>query len=520
MNLNDSVRARSELEQAIATGQPTEIARAAMFHLWPLLADHTELLITTVTKLELSHLERFPVLRLIHPRTAVLARASQPFKPLLLADEARRLGPDEIDFLIATQMIAFRTSGDIDAAVVYARRLEGRLATVRVEARDRLDGPLWYFHHQIGSTLLTAGDSAGALLSFATARQLGRLSAQPDAERTALGRIALAHALRGSLVEAERALAEARGMVAPTSANVTASISTEHTTAALIAVARLDSDLDARLEALSPYDSIDLTWPFVLLCRVRAFLAQNRPDDALELIRLTRDAHPVHSSTSYAQDVIVSTTIDTLAGVGSVGAARRFAAEHTRAGGSPGMLARLAIARLMLRDAKWDAAAAELRLMSADPDPAQRAESTILLGWFEVAVGAGLSRDTAILVHRVLRRRDYRRLVTIAPRALLRQVRELIPAEAVTDFDAAISGLPQAEIIGRPRLTPGETRVLHALADHRSTKDMATAFGVSSNTIKTQLRSLFRKLESGTRDEALRAAWRHGFIRAGSTSEA
>ncbi len=60
--------------------------------------------------------------------------------------------------------------------------------------------------------MLAAGDSGRALLEFATARQLGKFSGQEYAERMALARTALAHAIRGTLSEAERALAEAEAM--------------------------------------------------------------------------------------------------------------------------------------------------------------------------------------------------------------------------------------------------------------------------------------------------------------------
>lgn len=52
-------------------------------------------------------------------------------------------------------------------------------------------------------------------------------------------------------------------------------------------------------------------------------------------------------------------------------------------------------------------------------------------------------------------------------------------------------------------LSPRELAVLRALASHRSRADVAVALHVSENTVKSQLRSVYRKLEVTTREEAI-----------------
>lgn len=505
MNLNDPHRAREEFTRAVDTGDPDTIARVAMFHIWPLLTAHTELLISSVSVLTEPVLERYPVLRLVHPMTAVLARTTRPFKPLIYSDEARSMRPEEVDFLILTQIIAFRTSGDVAAALMYSKRLADRIQNVRIESRDRLDGPLWFFHHQIGSTFLAAGDSSSALLEFASARQLGRMSAQPDAERVALGRIALAHAVRGAHADAQRALNEARSLATPTPAHVTSSVSTENTTAALIAVDRIDDDLEDLLAKLSPYDSTDLTWPFALLARTRAFLVRQQPDDALEAIRLARDSHPAQPG-SFAFDVIGAAWIKALLETGDVILARRAAEEYA----AGGILTRLATVRLSLRDGKRDVAANELRAIAQDQTlgPAQRAEAVLLSGWLELASTDGLDRESAAQMYRVVRRPENRRLSALMPQQLVERVRDRLPDEARAEFDDVMGTSPHFEMDERPALTVSEVRVLHALLDGDSTAAIAARFHVSPNTIKSQLRSLFRKLGCSSREEAVRIATR------------
>lgn len=61
-----------------------------------------------------------------------------------------------------------------------------------------------------------------------------------------------------------------------------------------------------------------------------------------------------------------------------------------------------------------------------------------------------------------------------------------------------------------PRLSPGEVELLARLPSRATQAQMAAELGVSTNTIKTRLRRLYRKLDVSGRDEAIAAAarWR------------
>ena len=140
MNLIDETRARQELERAIADGTAEEIAKAAMSNLWPLCSAHPELLLSTINDLPAKVLERFPVLRVFHPMTPVVARTA-PYKPLGRPDDTRDRHPDELDATLLGQMIAARQSGNISAAQSYADRLESRLGQTTTDGRTRTGGP-------------------------------------------------------------------------------------------------------------------------------------------------------------------------------------------------------------------------------------------------------------------------------------------------------------------------------------------------------------------------------------------
>ncbi|GAA1918785.1 hypothetical protein GCM10009775_09170 [Microbacterium aoyamense] len=505
MNLTDEGQAERELRRAVSSGRPETIARAALANIWPLYSAHFDLLTSTVEALPGAVLERYPVLKILHPMTPVLARATRPFKPLVSPDEARTMSPDELDILTVVQMVGFRFSGDVAAALIYARRLEDRIVQVRVESRERTDGPLWFYHHQIGSTLLAAGDSSRALLAFATARQLGRFSQQPYAERLALGRAALAHAMRGSLDEADLALTDARTQPTPSRAHAAASRMTEATAAAIVAVERMSDDLDDLLAALEPYDSIELTWPFALLARARAFSARQRPDEAIEAVRLASDAHPFQHG-SVATDIINAASIDALWALGDATAARRIA-ESTAA---PGRLTRFAAVRLALLDARPDAAARGILELSRDPalGPGHRAELLLLSTWQDFVRGDDVDPEAAAHVARLAAKRGIRRLLATMPAQLIDAVRARLSVADCEVFDSATDRLAHLDLPRRPSLTGSEARVLGALPKHPTTAELAAAFHVSPNTIKTQLKSLYRKLGCTNRDDAIKVAAR------------
>ncbi|GAA1542958.1 DNA-binding CsgD family transcriptional regulator [Microbacterium ginsengiterrae] len=500
MNFHDVAAAKLELDRARKAGNPDGIAAAAMNNFWPLYCSHYDELIAAIQSLPARDLDRYPMLRATHPMTRVMAQSGRPYKPLIYQDDARKLPPEQLDVLTLAQMIAFRFSGDVAAALVYAQRLDERIATVASESRYRTDGPLWFLHAQIGTTYLIAGDSAYALRKFTVAQQLAELSPLPDAVRFVLSRSALAHTLRGSLSEAEAALTAARREPEPTPAHVVSVRGTESATAALIAVERLSDDVDAHLAALEPFYSNDLSWPFALLARTRALLAKRRPHEALEALHLAEDAHPVqHGST--ATDIITAMRIEALAAAGEESRARDIADGSGHTGG------RTAIARagLALHQGRLDAATRELRQVAADfaHGPGTRGRHQLLSAWLEFSRRGNVTADTASAFARIAIAGSLRRSLSTLPSGVITAVRERLDENERPAFDAAIDSIHFRDLRTRPSLTDSESRVLHALPVYETVAEIARAFHVSPNTIKSQLKSLYRKLGCSSREEAI-----------------
>jgi LuxR family maltose regulon positive regulatory protein len=62
-------------------------------------------------------------------------------------------------------------------------------------------------------------------------------------------------------------------------------------------------------------------------------------------------------------------------------------------------------------------------------------------------------------------------------------------------------------------LTPAERRVLELLPTHLTDAQMAEQLFVSRNTVKTHLKSVYRKLEVSSRAEAVQMARDTGLLR-------
>jgi DNA-binding NarL/FixJ family response regulator len=121
------------------------------------------------------------------------------------------------------------------------------------------------------------------------------------------------------------------------------------------------------------------------------------------------------------------------------------------------------------------------------------------------------------------------RVVLVGPPARRQRLREELPegldvaGEAATlgaaralDADADAYLLSAPELLDDEtlveRLTPRELQVLALVADGLANKAIAAALGVSDETVKFHLGSVFGKLGASNRTDAVRQALRRGLI--------
>ena len=90
--------------------------------------------------------------------------------------------------------------------------------------------------------------------------------------------------------------------------------------------------------------------------------------------------------------------------------------------------------------------------------------------------------------------------------------------DAIRETNAGRSYLPQgvaarlSENKNEVQLTRREDEILDLLGKGLGNRELGQVLGISEDTIKTHLKSLFRKLEVSDRAEAVREGLRRGFI--------
>lgn len=106
-------------------------------------------------------------------------------------------------------------------------------------------------------------------------------------------------------------------------------------------------------------------------------------------------------------------------------------------------------------------------------------------------------------------------------RRLLPAIDELLDGGAPFSTDAVkvLMGEVRAGITSLrrhgPRLTPREREVLEQLARGLTYDQVAMVLGVSGNTVRTHVRTIYEKLDAATRTEAVLTAMQRGWLSAG-----
>ncbi|MGB4778782.1 response regulator transcription factor [Microbacterium sp.] len=490
-----------ELARAVSSGDPDAVADVATRHIWPLFDRHYVQLTDAVRALPGRVLAQHPVLQLVHPLAPVLARSNEPFDAGRFAEMMRSRPEAEIDVLTMMQVISARMSGDIAGAMVYAGRLANRITRIHLVPAELAGQPIWMLHHQVGSTMLMAGHTRAALSHFATARQIGELTGSDDAVRSSLGRAALASAIRGSLDDADHALRSAAALPPASAAYQGAARGTEAVAAALVAVERQDAGAGSLVAQLEALDVADVVWPFLLLARGRLALSSLRPLDALEAVATTKSSHRVQIG-SFAADAVTALTAEAHLALGDLPAARRA----VDAGSSPGWLTLLARVRTAIHEGDLTHARSDARGLQEREgiSPAHRVELLVLSAWADVLDGRELDAALAVRIARIVAGGEGRRIIASVPETVSTRVAQQLSKTEKGAFLSSLTGLvfpPQMPV--RAALTPAELRVLRAIGEHTTASAVAAALHVSPNTVKSQLRSLYRKLGVATRADAI-----------------
>lgn len=362
-----------------------------------------------------------------------------------------------------------------------------------------------------GRADLWAGRLADAAEAYAAALAAATAAGGNLQRSTCLGFLALVEALRGRLSQTAELVTRAARLPEACRQSPAAHLATGWVQLERCQLTEARRELDRAGRAL-------VVIPDVCLGAVRCLLAgqvaiaEGRPDRALT--QLT-EARAAAAGIGWLEHRVMLATSSALLTSGATAAARAVA---ERAGEAPG--AAVLLARALLSDGDRQAAAAALRPALAEP--AAVPADVQVEAWLteaQLAYESGdASRGRRSLV-RALRAGDRERLslpfwlsrpwlvpilrrdpqLRDAYQQLLKPLRLASRAAGPAPKDAVHSLLPE-------RLSPRELDVLRHLAAMMTTEEIAAMTYLSVNTIKTHLKSIYRKLAVTRRGEAVRRA--------------
>ena len=254
----------------------------------------------------------------------------------------------------------------------------------------------------------------------------------------------------------------------------------------------------------------DEFWAFTVYARSQFALSNSDAFSALSLLRRTVAAHSAQCNpTSIAEPLMLSTEMDLLLALGEGNKAASLAESIADPGSNPWTLVSVARVRQRMGQNKSAIILCNQYQWKGEPYPRAQMESLLV----QAVAHSELGED-----HRAIEAWSY--ACAIADQTGLLRPFSTIAAEDIEKLEAAAftrsKALEKFTKVFTPEsfprslhiviLTGGEQRVLALLALGMTTVSMSRQVHVSANTIKSQLRSLYKKLDAHNRDEALAKA--------------
>lgn len=372
---------------------------------------------------------------------------------------------------------------------------------------------------QWGISHLLHGELGRASAEFRRSYTGCRTTGPHFVARHAAGNLALAYALSGELGHAEAWLDKER-RYDDESVWVTRMVRVGGLVAsALVGIDRMELDVAAKaLAQLGDLHDNEELWAFAVYAHCRLALFTRQAEVGLDrLHRAVAVYERWFTPGSIAARLLVAAEADLHLALGHGNEAwSTLASAHARGPWSAIAHARLELSSGHPAEALADCARPTL---SDCPYPRVRMESALL------QAAAHLDLDDDVQAEAMLRRAValFEQTGVVSPFAALPAARvarltgldvPLPAAWLAVAPDAASAAFPdRVQLVG---LSDREAAVLNALVSTSSIAELAARLFVSQNTVKTQLRSLYRKLDVHSRADALLAAARLGLIDPGA----
>ncbi|WP_138843060.1 helix-turn-helix transcriptional regulator [Rhodococcus pyridinivorans] len=443
-----------------------------------------------------------------HPTISAIRRLHRQFSaprdaPVVTAepDTAVGIGPEPAETVMRAMMLR------IEGRFAEAAKVCDAAAGHPLPVFDELDEPIrhayaFYYLH-VGITYLLADRPADATTMFRRAHVAG---AGMFVERDAAGKLALTCALEGALVDARSWIDEERRHP-PLAAESEKLVRTAGcVAAAFVALDHLESGtaLDILAELGTPADNEEF-WAYVLYVRGHHALLTGMAADGLRYVESHLPRYPTLREGGVAAPLIDAVLADLQLACGNFDRAEDLIAASTHPFAAP-VRAR---ARLLIADPAGSQQIVD-RYFTEAAGPVRTSMELAVLGAAAAAALDDLDEARGHLERAVTfsRHTGMLRPFVLLPPAMQRTLAEL-GVELPLDLSRTAARFPTFPAY-RPllALTARERAVLDALLSGRTVAAIAASQFVSVNTIKTQLRSLYRKFGVHNRKDAVAVARR------------
>lgn len=410
------------------------------------------------------------------------------------------------------QIALLRMTGNFYAAKEVADR-DHDAVLVRVdELHDDVRQELAPVLHEWAVTRLLGADLPGALSAFREAVELATAHDHPEIVREASVGAALACAMLGYLQPAEEWLAAAeRGRPPAVSAGPSDRI--VDAVRGIVALERVESE---GLRAARSFDvpkDIGEFWALAVMIRAQVALVDGTHFQILGEIEAARSRSGGEGSRSLGDALLVSASVDLHLALGHISRARLAINAVTQTYEATG-LARARTEYLSGEFARASEVAIQW-LRTRIYAPRHRLDFLVILAASEQARGrryeAAVALDEAVAISEATG--ITRAFLKVPRRALLDLETEVPRIRTILEQPGLIE---TGELFPAPtisaQLSDRERQVLESLARNSSLAGVARSLYLSSNTVKTHLRSIYRKLGTHSSVETVERAFELGII--------
>ena len=440
-------------------------------------------------------------------------RALADFGISLATATMRQESRTERLWIYSSLMAAQRVSGRSDAALATAERIAKLAARFDAHERSEVRGILPLLITQVATTMLYANQSERAIEHL---RLVTDLTGPDDAwsDIHAESMIAVAHALSGDTKKLRPMLEVIADRRSPQGWFGSYPASGFHLATALHALESFDVDTAlSHLNELRNHAETIEHWPVLYEIEGTALLIRGVLDAGEDFSRRVSERQRRTPTSVSMRARVAAIEADLLTSNGQSARARALLGKY------PATLPSVALATARVH---LDQDAPEAALYALDhiawPEGGnfrQRTESSLLRAASFARIGdEKAGRQAANLAIDLLTIQELGLPWMMVPRADATRISDLLGSEGRSDQRDLIGRAPDVFSTTDPiaPLTKREILVLHELNDTHQVAVIAERLYVSPNTVKSQLRSLYRKLGVNSRSEALAIAHERGLF--------